>query len=146
MIVDTREVVGDLATIVDVLQQGLYRRLQVQKTVRLLVVGHEHVRVDLVYKHLIVEVGLDLRCLLDQLAKLLACILVVFLFLGVDHINQSAALGYVSLEVGGIIAWEVDNAENYVVVGVDLLRLNLDGVQQKTSLVRRQLLKHHFLY
>ena len=50
------------------------------------------------------------------------------------------------LEVGGIIAWEVDNAENYVVVGVDLLRLNMNGVQQKTSLVRRQLLKHHFLY
>lgn len=117
-----------------------------KKTVRLLVVGHEHIRVDLVHKHLIVEVGLDLRRLLYQLAKLLACILVVFLFLGVYHIDQGAALRYVSLEVRGIIAWEVDDAEHYVVVGVDLLRLNLHGVQQKARLVRRQLLEHHFLY
>jgi len=72
--------------------------------------------------------------------------LVVFLFLGVDHVDQGTALGYVSLEVGGIIAWEVDDSKHYVVVGVDLLRLNLNGVQQKTCFVRRQLLKHHFLY
>jgi len=48
-----------------VLEQTLHVVLNLKEAVRLLVVGHEHVRVHFVDKDLVVEVGLDGTSLLN---------------------------------------------------------------------------------
>lgn len=56
MIVDTCEVVGHLSLALIVLHQTLHVRLDLVETIRLLVVVHEHVRINFVNEDLIVEI------------------------------------------------------------------------------------------
>lgn len=138
VVVDTGEVVGHLAFALVVLQEALHVGLDLVETVRLLVVIHKHVRVNLVDEHFIVKVRLDARRQLNQFLQLYARGLVLLL-LRVNYVDERAALRDLALEVvlKLVVAWEVNQIEVNVFVRVDLLRLDLGGRQQEEGLVRR---------
>ena len=97
-------------------------------------------------ENLIVPVGSHLRCLLDQFLQFHTCA-IVLLCLRVNHIDEGSTLGNLSLEVvlEDIGAWVIYHVEVDVVVGVDLLVVDLEGRCQEECLVRSKLLKHNFL-
>ena len=98
MIVNARQVVRHLPIALMVLQQALHVCLDLNYTIVLLIVGHKHVRVYLVYKNFVVEIRLHRACLLNQLFQLLACS-VVLLGLRVDDVDKRATVRNVSLRV-----------------------------------------------
>ena len=112
------------------------------EALNLLIIIHEHIRVDLVDEDFIPNVRFDLTRSLDYLKELLACTLVVGV-MGINYIDECAAisdmLDRVTFE--HIISWEIDNIEFYVVIVADSLRLNCSSWQQEEGLVRRHLLE-----
>ena len=112
------------------------------EALNLLIIIHEHIRVDLVDENFIPNVRFDLTRFLDYLEELLACTLVVGV-MGINHIDECTAisdmLDRVTFE--HIISWEIDNIEFYVVIVADSLRLNCSSWQQEEGLVRRHLLE-----
>jgi len=112
-----------------------------------LVIGHEHVAIDLVDEHFVDDVLLHVTRLLDQIPKTHTCALIVLL-LGVNHVDKrSTVLNLVSLvALDRLVSWEVDNVKLDVFVIGDRLAFNCYSRQQKECLVGRHLLEHNLGY
>jgi hypothetical protein len=97
-------------------------------------------------ENFVVKVWFHGACLLDQFLQFHACA-VVFLTLCVNHVDQSATLGDLSLEVilEHVVSREVDHVEVDVVVRIDLLVVDLRSWLQEERLVWCKLLEDHFL-
>ena len=142
MVVNTSELESQRDWLSKFLQKTSHICLNGIEALNLLIIIHEHIRVDLVDENFIPNVRFDLTRFLDYLEELLACTLVVGV-MGINYIDECTAisdmLDRVTFE--HIISWEIDNIEFYVVIVADSLRLNCSSWQQEEGLVRRHLLE-----
>ena len=86
---------------------------------------------------LVVQIWFHLTRLLNQVTKLRACSLVL-LRLSVNDVDERTTLGYLPVQVllENVVAREIYHVEVDIVIGVDLLDLNLLGGQQEEGFVR----------
>ena len=142
VIVDAGKLEGELDGLTELLQEAAHVRLDGVEALNLLLVIHEHIRVDLVNEDLVPDVTLNLISRLNHVEQLLAGSLVVSI-VSIDHVDERAALLNVLHGVGleHVVAREVIHTELNVTVVVHLLLLDVGGWQQKEGLVRRHLLE-----
>ena len=142
MVVNTSELESQRDWLSKFLKKTPHICLNGIEALNLLIIIHEHIRVDLVDEDFIPNVRFDLTRSLDYLEELLACTLVVGV-MGINYIDECAAVSDVLDRVTfeHIISWEIDNIEFYVVIVADSLRLNCSSWQQEEGLVRRHLLE-----
>ena len=125
------------------MQETAHIGLNSVEALDLLVVVHEHVRVDFVDEDLVPDVVLDAVCRSDHIKQLLACALIVSV-VRIDDIDECTALLNVLLAVAlqHVVSREVVHGEFDVAVVVHFLLLNVSGRQQEEGLVRAHLLEH----
>lgn len=131
-------------------QQLPHILLDLVQAVHLLLIGEEHVRVDLVNEHFVLYVFVDARAGLNDISELLAVAFVV-LRLGVNHKDQGATildrchiLWRTAPQI--IIPWEVLDCELNVWVIIDEYGLYLCCGREEEGLMRGQLLEYDTRY
>ncbi len=105
-----------------VLKQTLHVVLNGEQTITFLVVSHKHIRINFVDENFVVQIRLDVACLLYQISQAHACAFIV-VCLCVDDVNEGAAVFYLALEIilEDVVAWKVDYVEIDVVISLDRL-------------------------
>jgi len=137
VIVNACKLEGKRDGLSEFLEQASHVRLNSIKTLNLLVIIHEHIRIDFVNEDFIPYVLLDYTRLLNHLEELLARTLVVRPVC-VNHVDQSTAilnvLDGVTLE--HVVAGKIDHVELNIVVVAHRLSLDISRRQQEKCLVR----------
>ena len=117
---------------IDIREQLLHEFLDIIEAVHLLIIREEHVSVYLVNEDFVADIFLQGATGLDQVSQSGAWLL-VFLLLGVDHVDQRATvLDSSDISWGGLFElsspWEVLNGKLNVLVIVDLYQgINKEG-------------------